>query len=368
MKTSYTDHFRERTGASAGEEPVYLLEISHEALAEPVRVVRDTVNLTIGHHVSVSGAAGNFVSSPDSAAASITGDLDLVCRLAPSVWAPPSHGAVMAKWTTTGNQRAYMLRMDTAARLQLFWSTAGSDSVTGLRSTVAVPFADGAPGWVRATRSASSGDIKYYTSTDGVAWTQLGSTRASTPSGIFDSSARVSIGALDPTGNEYAGKFYYGEIRAAIDGAVVLRFDANDGAIGENTFTSLATGEIYTVNTSGTPGSAIAADTTFIAMAFDIQMPDDVARQLPRAPIRIDNVGDELSQVLEATNGGRGAQVRVMQVMRDTPEVIEYDITMDLLNVKQNRAWILGDLGFDNMLGLAGLAVTYRPDNTPGLF
>lgn len=107
---------------------------------------------------------------------------------------------------------------------------------------------------------------------------------------------------------------------------------------------------------------------TFTAMAFDIQMPDDVDKQLPRAPIQIDNVGRELVQWLEASNGGVGAQVRVMQVMRDTPDVIEEDITMDLMNVRQNKAFVIGQLGYDDVLNRAGLAASYRPDNTPGIF
>lgn len=107
---------------------------------------------------------------------------------------------------------------------------------------------------------------------------------------------------------------------------------------------------------------------TYVAMNFDVRLPEDVQRQLPRAPVQIDNVGRELTQWLDASNGGRGAQVRVMQVMRDTPEVIEYDITMDLLNVKQNRSVVIGELGYEDTLSQSGLPAQYRPDNTPGIF
>lgn len=112
----------------------------------------------------------------------------------------------------------------------------------------------------------------------------------------------------------------------------------------------------------------VSGGVTFTAMAFEIQLPDDVDKQLPRAPIQIDNVGRELVQWLEASNGGQGAQVRVMQVMRDTPDVIEYDITMDLLNVHQNAAFVTGELGYEDVLNRAGMIAMYRPDNTPGMF
>ncbi|MDP1673983.1 MAG: DUF1833 family protein [Burkholderiales bacterium] len=107
---------------------------------------------------------------------------------------------------------------------------------------------------------------------------------------------------------------------------------------------------------------------TFVALNFDIQLPDDLQGKLPRAPIRIDNVGRELTQWIDESKGGRGAQVRVMQVMRDDPDTLEYDVTMDLLSVRQNGAHVTGELGYEDTLNLPALAMTYRPDNTPGIF
>ncbi len=107
---------------------------------------------------------------------------------------------------------------------------------------------------------------------------------------------------------------------------------------------------------------------TYTAIAFRISLPDDLAGQIPRARLSIDNVGRELTQWLDASSGGRGAQVRLMQVMRDTPDVIEYDVTLDLLNVRQTPLEISGELGFQNVLNLAASAISYRPDNTPALF
>src|SRR4051812_29570696 len=57
----------------------------------------------------------------------------------------------------------------------------------------------------------------------------------------------------------------------------------------------------------------------FVACGFDVALPDDQAGQMPRASIAIDNVGKELTTWIDASMGGRGAKVRLMQVMRDTP-------------------------------------------------
>jgi hypothetical protein len=107
---------------------------------------------------------------------------------------------------------------------------------------------------------------------------------------------------------------------------------------------------------------------TFIALAFEIQLPSDIEGRLPRVPIRIDNIGRELTQWLDASNGGQGATARVMQVMRDDPDTLEYDVTLDLLNVKQNGAFVTGELGYENTLALPALVASYRPDNTPAIF
>ncbi len=107
---------------------------------------------------------------------------------------------------------------------------------------------------------------------------------------------------------------------------------------------------------------------TFYACAFRITLPDDVDKQLPRARLTIDNVGRELTQWLDASAGGRGASVRAIQIQRDDPDVLEYDITLDLLSVSQNLMAITAELGFEDTLNLAGLPITYRPENTPGIF
>lgn len=107
---------------------------------------------------------------------------------------------------------------------------------------------------------------------------------------------------------------------------------------------------------------------TYTAYPFRISLPTDLAGELPRATLTLDNTGRELTAWLDASAGGKGAQVRVMQVMRDTPDVLEYDITLDLLEVSQTMVEISAALGFDDTLNLPGLPISYRPDVAPGLF
>lgn len=107
---------------------------------------------------------------------------------------------------------------------------------------------------------------------------------------------------------------------------------------------------------------------TFIAVGFRVVMPDDLDSGEPRSTIAIDNVGRDLTSWIEASGGGKGATVRMMQVLRSAPNTIEWEVTLDLTNVRQNMIEVSGKLGFDDILNLSGIALTYRPDVAPGLY
>lgn len=112
----------------------------------------------------------------------------------------------------------------------------------------------------------------------------------------------------------------------------------------------------------------VSGGNTFVACGFDIRLPEDLSGQLPRAQLLIDNIGRELTQWIDASKGGKGATARVTQVMRATPNTLEFDATLDLINVRQNGAHVVGELGYEDTLNLPALAESYRPDNTPGIF
>lgn len=106
----------------------------------------------------------------------------------------------------------------------------------------------------------------------------------------------------------------------------------------------------------------------YIAMAFAITLPDDQEQGLPKAQLAVDNIGREMTTWLDASGGGKGAKVRIMQVMRDTPNVIELDMTLDLTNVSMTSTVISGTLGYQDILNQSAVVPTYRPDTHPGLF
>ena len=115
-------------------------------------------------------------------------------------------------------------------------------------------------------------------------------------------------------------------------------------------------------------GDIVSGGNLYQSCAFRIVMPDDLAGAMPRVPVAIDNIGKELVQWLEASDGGRGAQFRIMEVMRDAPDVIEQEYTMTLLRAQQNVVEVTGQLGYENVLDQPALAAAYTPETAPGIF
>lgn len=107
---------------------------------------------------------------------------------------------------------------------------------------------------------------------------------------------------------------------------------------------------------------------TYIACPFALSRPDDVDQQTPTAKMSVDNIGRELTQWLEASNGGKGARCRMMTVMRSSPNVIEFDMTLDLTGLSINNQTVDGQLGFQNTLMQPAVTVRYDPISSPGLF
>lgn len=106
----------------------------------------------------------------------------------------------------------------------------------------------------------------------------------------------------------------------------------------------------------------------YIGCPFNVTLPDDVAGQMPQAQLEVDNIGRDLTQWLEYSRGGQGARCRIMQVMRSDPNTIEFDMTLDLTNMKITNETVSGSLGFENILNRTGTIPTFTPQNAPGLW
>lgn len=185
------------------------------------------INSNTSQWVELDGAAGTYVSTPDSAAASVTGDITLIAWVAPDDWTPGANEEIIAKYVSSGNQGAYALVLVTTGIFRFVTSSDGSNGTQVTSdSTVATGFADGSGHWVRASWDDSGDVVNFYTSDDpigtpkdSIAWTQLGDPDvAHASSGIYDSTAPVEIGsAITGTVNLFNGKIGPAYVIASTD-------------------------------------------------------------------------------------------------------------------------------------------------------
>ena len=181
------------------------------------------------------GVATNYASTPNAAANQIAADIALVgkCSLASLA----ASQCIIGKWAS-GNQN-YLFYSNSSGGLTMEYSTNGSSN-TIKNSTVtlaSVGIAAFATWWLAVTQDVDNGaagnDVKFWYSTNGTTWTQLGAT-VTTAGAItrFSSTSVVEIGSiraslLPLTGIIERATIYNG-IPTAFGGAGgTVAFDAN---------------------------------------------------------------------------------------------------------------------------------------------
>lgn len=105
----------------------------------------------------------------------------------------------------------------------------------------------------------------------------------------------------------------------------------------------------------------------YAPVAFRLRLAADTEGEIPRAEIAIDNVGRELTQWIDASGGGAGATVRIMQVLAATAAV-EWEVTFDVLDLSIGQAEVVARLGYDPLLTQPAVVARWDPSTAPSLF
>jgi hypothetical protein len=179
------------------------------------------------NYIYFPGVSSNRATSPDSAALSITGDIDLRAKVAMDDWTPSAAQVFISKGIS-GNF-SYSFYLNTDGKFVFMNSTTGSNTIF-TSSSVAPTVSDGSTLWVRATldvdNGASGNDVKFFTSNDGITWTQLGTTITNSGvTSIYDGTSSIEIGTWQAGANPSRGKFFRAQVLNGIGGTVA--FDAN---------------------------------------------------------------------------------------------------------------------------------------------
>lgn len=188
-------------------------------------------------YVQLAGTAGDNVSTPDSAALSFSGDIEVVMRVRVTDWAAASNQSLCGKYVTTSNQRSWRFYANTSGDVGLTASHNGT-AVTSVIVTPTVALTDDAWIWLRLRLDLSNGANSVGTvetaadtgdNVEPSSWTANGTNTGVIIAGVFDSSAPLEIGSFANGASErLSGRVGRCIVRSGFAGTVVADFNADD--------------------------------------------------------------------------------------------------------------------------------------------
>lgn len=283
-------------------------DVGTDANGDQLYTVVDGELLTVGlSYLDLPGSVGNYASTPDSAAVSITGDIDIRVNVQCNSWATGVLQRLVSKHSgSLSSQNSYRFAVNPSGFLSLKWSVTGTEATSvEVLSSLVVPVADGARIWVRATLDVDNGSgsyvVTFYTSATGDTWTQLGtSTLGGGTTSIFNGTLSYLIGGAGTlVGGGVFGRIYEAELFNGIAGTLAAEFDALDGTTGATSFVSVDTGETYTINQSGSPRAelvvqselATAASRVMVGLPYEAPYKSAKVSRALGARGRVDHLG-----------------------------------------------------------------------------
>jgi hypothetical protein len=201
-----------------------------------------------GSYLNLEGVAGDSVSTPDTAALDITGDIDIRAEISPN-WYGPDSQMIIGKWEPNGDQRSWMLRLTSGQLFFQFTTNGVAATGTGFffgRNLPVLPERAAVRVTMDADNGAGGRTAQFYTA-DSLAgpWVALGgpiviSGYGTTP--MFSGSAPLVVGGTDAPSKRYpmVGRGYRFEVRSGINGTVVASPDFTALTAGTRTFTDSA--------------------------------------------------------------------------------------------------------------------------------
>lgn len=152
-------------------------------------------------------------------------DLDIAVKVALDDWTPDAVNTLFAHNGASGS-RGFYFHIGPDGRPNLTWSNDGTTLIT-IVASAAPTVSDGETLWVRVTLDVDDGSGnrvgKFYTSTDGATWTQLGSSSvtAGTTSVNNPTGVNYEIGGRQALVEIINGKIYEVHFRSGINGASI---------------------------------------------------------------------------------------------------------------------------------------------------
>lgn len=208
--------------------------------------------------VTTGAAAANYATTSTTVPGwNVTGSIDLVVKVALADWTPAANNALIARYGGGVND-LWRFSVATGGGFQL------NINGTAYTSTVTNTLTDGQTYYVRARFIAGSPDstIRFYTSSDGSSWTQLGTDRTATAVTALNTSTASPITVSDlganiqPTnGTVYRAQFWSGDSTSG--GTLLFDADFENATPFVSAFTESALGApVYVVSSTATSSTA----------------------------------------------------------------------------------------------------------------
>lgn len=199
-------------------------------------------------YLTLPGGTGDYLSAPDTAALSITGDIDVRLELSLDDWRADAE--LCGKYVQAGNQRSWAISIEgeptfTGDRRGLCWYSSTDGTLANrirVHSRVAMPYPTSGRQAVRVTVDVNDGAgnkvVSFYIA-DSIAgsWTLLSTRTVAGTTSIFDSTAPVTVGYAG--GAPFAavintrGRAHAFELRSGIGGTLVADLDATAALFGQ---------------------------------------------------------------------------------------------------------------------------------------
>jgi hypothetical protein len=202
-----------------------------------------------GPYLLNPGGASDIVSTPDSAALSITGDIDVRIDLYADDWARDENRDLVGKYESTGNQASWLLRVGTTsfgALPQFYWTVDGTaGTVHNWNSNRWLPTEANGRLAIRFTLDVDNGiggqtASWYWAATIDGPWTLVSETFTTNgTTSIFDGTAALQVGNVGGSvGGDFSlpSKIYAVEVYDGIDGTLVANPVFSDQILGATSF------------------------------------------------------------------------------------------------------------------------------------
>jgi hypothetical protein len=186
------------------------------------------------------GVNFNYVRTPNAAANSNSGDKEIIAKVD---FKSGAFNVIFSK-----DNQGYCLFHNGLTGLLTFNTTTDLTPYQNNFATIAI--STNYSGWIKATAQFSGGNltIAFYTSSDGITYSQVGSNVVIAGNNFINMSSALTLGAVND-GSCINGKIYRATISNSIGGAPVVDFNPNsyNAATSQSNWTS-TTSEVWTLN------------------------------------------------------------------------------------------------------------------------